>query len=152
MGMLDTIREFVASKRYDDLSQTQTEAFVDALTLAMIVDGDVAASETDEFEDVLDEFDWRGDVDAQSYADTALDRAEACADDPAERREYCENIARRLDDDQLEEEVYYLAGTIATADRDILDAETELLHLLVETFDIDEQRLQSMTQELMNDL
>jgi uncharacterized tellurite resistance protein B-like protein len=152
MGMLDTIREFVASKRYDDLSQTQTEAFVDALTLAMIVDGDVAASETDEFEDVLDEFDWRGDVNAQSYADTALDRAETCVDDPAERREYCENIARRLDDDQLEEEVYYLAGTIATADRDILGAETELLHLLVETFDIDEQRLQSMTQELMNDL
>lgn len=154
MGVFDTIKTFLDDKqtRYNDLSQPQTEAFIDALTFAMIVDGNIADVEEDRLADALEEFVWESDDPLPVYVDSALDRAQACADAPDRAAEYCNDIADRLADQQLEREVYYLSAQVACADDTILDSERTLLQHFVEAFDLDREQLQMMTRELSKSL
>ena len=150
MGIFQTIRNFLddANQRYSDLSQEQSEAFVDALTYAMIVDGEIADVEEDRLADALEEFDWRAETPLTVYVDDALDRAATCVDYRARAKAYFSAIAERLGDDGLQRQVYFLSAKVACADEQILDSERVLLTNLVDAFDIDAKRLELITREL----
>ncbi|MFB6372493.1 MAG: hypothetical protein ABEN55_05165 [Bradymonadaceae bacterium] len=150
MGVFQTIQQFLDDHhvRYAELSQPQAEAFVDALTFAMIVDGEIAGVEEQRLADALEEFEWRGEHPLPVFVDSALDRAENCKDMPDLASDYCSDIADRLDDPKLEREVYYLSAQVACADEVILDAERELLQHFVEAFELDREQLQTMTRKL----
>ncbi len=152
MGMMETIRRFLSGKRYDDLDQRQTEAFIDALTFAMVVDGEVAPSESDRLAEALEEFDWRGESPLEVYTEEALDRAERLGDDPERAREYTSEIAERLGGDQLHEEVYFLSAKVACADEQLRDSERVLLSHFVDAFELDDDRLHEMTQMLVREM
>lgn len=152
MGLLDTIGDFFGQDRYDHFSQRQTEAFIDALTFAMVVDGEIAPKEEDELAEALDEFDWQGPPPLEVYVDESLDRAEACDNNPARTDEYVADISARLDEQQTREEVYYVCAKVACADETILESERVMLNNLVEAFEIDRDRLALMTEELQKSL
>jgi uncharacterized membrane protein YebE (DUF533 family) len=148
MGLFETLTSFFSDNRYGALGQQQTEAFVDALTYAMLSDGEIAPEEEDELADALNQFDWEGAKPVELYVDEACDRAEEVLDDPAASEDYCADIAQRLEDQKIREETYFIAAKVACADNKVVDAERVFLNRMVEAFEIDRERLALITEEL----
>ena len=149
MGLFDTLTNFFSDGRYSSLSQEQTEAFLDAITYAMVSDGEIADEEEDELGEALEEFNWNGSEPVELFVDHALDRAEQHLGDSASASDYWSDISGRLADQTLREETYYLSAKVACADQEILESERTFLNGMVEAFDISDRRLEMMTQELI---
>lgn len=151
MGIFDAIDDFFGGKRYDHLDQEQTEAFIDALIFTIVADDEIATGEEKKLAEELEEFQWEGSTPVDQYTRQKREELRDVVDDKESARAFCEDIAERLDDDKLQEEAYYFAARVTFADRELLDEERVALNHLVEAFEIDDERLEMMTQELVRE-
>ena len=149
MGLFETLTSFFSDDRYASLTQQQTEAFIDALTYAMLSDGEIAPAEEDELADALAQLDWQGAEPVELFVDNACDRAEAALETPGASEDYCADIAERLADQELREETYYISAKVACADNQVLESERVFLNRMVEAFEIDRERLALITEDLV---
>lgn len=153
MSLFTKIRRFFAGGRYDDIAQTQTEAVIDALALAVLADGEVADRERRHLRRALEEFKWEGSLPLDVYLDDALDHARQTIEKPDSDGldDYIADISERLEQQALREDAYFLSAKIAAADKGILEPEREFLQQMVQTFEIDRDRLQTLTRELLQE-
>ncbi|MFB6262251.1 MAG: hypothetical protein ABEL76_01310 [Bradymonadaceae bacterium] len=148
MGLFDTVRKAIAGKKYDNVDQSQSEALIDALTFTMVAEGKVPEVEREELKNTLDEIEWTGSVDIDSYVEQSLEKARSAESGEEGQKAFLNDVADRLDDETLEEEAYFLAARIAGIDKEVDTDETDVLRTMVEVFDIPRKRLKAITREL----
>jgi hypothetical protein len=132
-------------------NQTQVEALIDTLTLAMVAEGEVPDHEREELERTLEQLDWRGTRSIHDYVDDSI-AADRDVVESGEVRSRVEDISERLDDDALREEAYFLAARVAAIDAEVVSDETDVLTTLVDVFDIPRDRLKLLTRKLRNQI
>lgn len=140
-SIYERIKGLFTSDAVANLEQDRNEALVDSIIGAMIADGEIVPSEEQQIEEIVDRLHWAEDV----WKDDYIEDAEARARDAQQRGDwtsFLEHIAERLDDDELRQRCYYLAGRIITSDKQIPLEETKYLSQMARTLDIpkNEQR------------
>jgi hypothetical protein len=123
------------------MDQPAREALVDALVLAMLIDGSPHASEWDELRDHIERIGWRSDQPWEIYLSQAAERAERVRLLPDARRAWCQDIAQRLPNPALREHALHQVAEIMASDGSYDDPERSLATLLAELFGVSEERL-----------
>lgn len=151
MGLYGIIKNFFEGETYKSLDQSQEEAFVDALTYAMIADEKIVTGEEDELADALRPLDWKGSKPLESYVNESIDRARSVADSGSSVRNYLSDVSERLGEDWIREETYYITARLAASDRSLDEFETAYLRVMVEEFGIPEDRLSKISNQLLRE-
>lgn len=150
-GFVDIFRQLFHGKRYAELSQDETEAFVDALCYTVAADGRVAEVERHQLAEALEDVDWGGDGTLTDFIQDSLDRAEQRIQRGEDPELYARNIAGRLTDQDVQEDLYLFAARIAAADENLAKQEQELLSELVDEFDISPETVQTVAGSILMD-
>lgn len=150
-GFVDIFRQLFHGKRYGDLSQDETEAFVDALCYTVAADGHVADVERHQMAEAIEDVDWSGDGSLTDVIQDSLNRAEQRIERGEDPELYARNIAGRISDQDVQEDLYLFAARIAAADENLAKREQELLSELVDEFDISPETVQTVAGSILMD-
>jgi uncharacterized membrane protein YebE (DUF533 family) len=145
MQIIEAVRHFFHGKRYADLDQDETEAFVDALCYAIAADGQIDTVERDRLAEELDDIDWNGEQSVDMFIDDALARAAERVERGEDPELYARSIRDRITSQDLQEDIYLFAAQIAAADNELAQNEQELLAELVDEFDIPQETVEDVT-------
>ena len=149
MGLIDVISSLFTEKRLTGLDQLQNEAVVRLLALVVAADNHIGPEEEAELAEGLEPLEWKShDHDLQRFSREALDDAHRVLE-TGQIAAYCEELADRIGEQWLQEETYFMAAHIATADAEIKEPERVVLQTLVEVFDIPERRLAHISDQLL---
>ena len=110
------------------ITQDETEAMLEALLLAIMIDGDVAEDELKTLESASHLFNWRATYSIDEFVREYVEQLNVAEIDIRKRTdELSFDIASRLKSSWIKEETYYLVYRITTADNVIQDIENTLL-------------------------
>lgn len=151
MGIITALSNLFAGRSFSKISAEQEKAMIDALTYAMAVDREISPAEKDELTSSLRHVDWEEELPIEGYVSESVDRAQRVSTEKSEVAKYLSDIGRRLGQDWLREETYYLAARIAVADRDVVDEEQLLLSTMVRAFGLDNDTQAKIADQLMRE-
>ncbi len=143
------LANLMTSKMFKDMEQPQREAFIDAVALAVIADGQIDPQELEELKQATALMGWHGEADV--YVDRALADAYVHLATPEATRARVDDISARLAADWLREETYYVAARVSAADASLDEAERQFLQTLVLGFSLSRQRLGVITEKIMRE-
>lgn len=152
MDYFESIDSALAEPQYDRLRRQYARAVIDAVTLTMVVEGEIPDRERVEADKIFEALGERSNLEVDAYVERSLEKARQAAGDDEAVRELCQDIASRLEQRTLQEEAYVLAGQVARIDFDIVSEETEVLQAFVEAFDIPRRRLRKLSGRLSRDV
>lgn len=151
MSIFTALSNLFAGRSFSKISADQEMAMIDALTYAMAVDREIAATEQEELTSSLRHVDWEEEIPLEAYVSESVERAQRISADPFGAADYLADIGNRLGEDWLREETYYLAARIAAADRDIVSEEQLLLSTMVQAFELDNDTQAKIADQLMRE-
>ena len=134
-----------------DPTQQQVEALIDAMTLAMVSEGEVPDKERRELEETLDQLDRQDGARLERYVESSLEASREAIESNTVR-ERVASVSDRLDDDRLREEAYFLGARITAIDAEVVSDETDVLTTFVDVFEIPRDRLKLLTRKLRTQL
>ena len=134
-----------------DPTQQQVEALIDAMTLAMVSEGEVPDKERRELEEALDQLDRQDGARLERYVESSLEASREVIESNTVR-ERVASVSDRLDDDRLREEAYFLGARITAIDAEVVSDETDVLTTFVDVFEIPRDRLKLLTRKLRTQL
>lgn len=149
MGLIDVISALFTDHKLTGIDQIQNESVVRLLALVVAADNHIGPEEEAELAEGLEPLEWKSaEHDLHSFSRQALDDAHRVLDE-GNLASYCEELADRIGEQWLQEETYFMAAHIATADKDIKEPERVVLQTIVEVFDIPERRLAQISDQLL---
>lgn len=151
IGIFTALSNLFSGRNFSKISDEQECALVDALTFAMAADHDVSRVERDRLAKALRVLDWKQSTPLEAYIDDAITRAQRQVASDQNMFDYCTDIAERLAEDWLREEVYYLAGHIVAADQDVNPDEQAFMRALVLAFAIDPDTQARIANQLLHE-
>lgn len=131
---------------FKNVTQTQREAFIDALTFAILADGKLAEQERVHFDKALAPLGWEGAQSRENYTATAFARVEDATVSPETARQYCKVIGERLSTDELREEAYAIASRLVCSDGEVVDSERGLMSFFIQEFPVDPTRAAQLSR------
>ncbi len=134
-----------------DPTQQQVEALIDAMTLAMVSEGEVPDKERRELEEALDQLDRQDGARLERYVESSLEASREVIESNTVR-ERVASVSDQLDDDRLREEAYFLGARITAIDAEVVSDETDVLTTFVDVFEIPRDRLKLLTRKLRTQL
>ncbi|MGM0556521.1 MAG: hypothetical protein ACQEVA_09115 [Myxococcota bacterium] len=151
MGLFGVIKNLLEGETFKSLDTTQERAFVDALTYTMLADEKVASGEEKELADALRPLKWKGSEPLESYVNESMERARQVSESGQSVRAYLSDISDRLAEDWIRDETYYIAARLAASDNSLDQLETAYLRVMVEEFDIPEDRFARISDQLIRE-
>ena len=151
MGLISVVKNLLEGEWLRGLEQTQEEAFIDALTFSMAADHHIDDREQEELTTALEALDWEGTTSLENYVAESTRRAEEAVKTESDSTSFLEDIDRRLGEDWVREETYYIAARIAAADGRFEEAETSYLRRMVDIFQISEKRHREISDQLVRE-
>ena len=147
MGTLsDTLTRWFGPATPTELDQEQRAALIDALVFAMMADGEEAA---EEYEEIMSSgAEWNGDTTLSAFVATSKERAADAMSSKENALAYCQDISRRLADDDAREKTYELAAQVVCSDGDIAPAERGLMSMFIRAFGIPEDRAVALSAQI----
>ncbi len=146
------VTDFFQRAKMRSLTQVQTEGVIEALVLAMAVDGEIHKEEVSLINAAARLLDWRGEVEIAEYVNQTVGSVGG-------RRKVLDNverltaaIAEKLDDEWLNAETYYLVYRLVLADGVIQDAEKALLVSFAETLDLSSEQQEACEQRAISEV
>lgn len=130
------VTDFFQRAKMRSLTQEQTEGVIEALVLAMAVDGDIHKEEVSLINAAARLLDWRGDVDIAEYVNTTVSGIGGRSHVLDNVTKITTNIARKLGDEWLNNETYYLVFRLVLADGVIQDSEQAVLASFAKTLSL----------------
>jgi hypothetical protein len=152
IGIITALSNLFSGRNFSTITDKQELALVDALTFAMAADHEVSDTEQQELVKSLRVLDWEQKTSLESYVEHALAKAREKVAEQNGALAYCTDISRRLGEDWLREETYYLAGRISATDHDVNAGEQAYLRAMVEAFAIDNDTHARITNQLMREM
>lgn len=145
MGFFDRFNlvKYLDKQKYAKISQSETEAFVDAIVTTMQIDGDIDPKEERKILEASEKLNWRGDKPFGQYVGDISSTPEFI-------EEIAESIAFRMKTDWLQDQTFMLCSRIAMADDEIVETETAFLHALTKAFEFDSERQRLLIQQMTN--
>ena len=143
------LANLMTGKKFKEITQPQREAFIDAIALAVVADGQIAPQEMEELKQATALMGWEGEAD--DYVERALSDALIHLTTPETTRARVDDISARLITDWLREEAYYVAARTSAADASVDESERQFLQTLVLGFGISRQRLAVIAEKIMGE-
>lgn len=147
-GLFD---KFFKHKHEQPLTQSQREAFIDALVFAVMADGEMAEEEREELNLDLDEISWEGDSNRELFISESIERVSEATVSADAARAYVRDIGARLQSDELRERAYAASSRIVCADHDVAEAERGLMSIFIQEFDLDRERAKNIAANAHRD-
>ncbi len=148
MGFLSQLFEKFARKdAFTGTDQTQREALVDALTFAIMADGQFEGAELSELTDAIAHLPWRSDTSREQYITDALNRLEQVTASAQAARDYCQDISARLGTPEAREQAYAFAARIVCSDQEVVDHERGLMSIFIQEFGISAERAVALSAD-----
>lgn len=139
---------FFRDIEFRKMRHTQVQAYIDALALVTAADGEILEEETREMEKILSRLPTK-ETDPAVFVSNALARADAALESPDDLRAALERIKTQLDERWLLERVYQDSAIVSQSDDIIVPQESDLLRLMIEVFEIADDDLRRLTNELI---
>ncbi|HMB91855.1 MAG TPA: tellurite resistance TerB family protein [Rhodothermales bacterium] len=111
----------------EDVSQTQSEAFVDLVVWTMYVDGTIKYQENAQVDEVIKRLNAVADMSLTPYLNKSIATFRDVWHDETQAERALTDIAARLGNDTLRQAAYDLSAVMARADDDLAEEEQAFL-------------------------
>jgi len=129
MGLFDFIADCLGGNA-DDFSQTESEAFIDAVVYAMLIDRRIDSNEEEELARQLDRLPWQSEVLKMDYVKSSSQEAGRNLSFEQKAAEYCAGIAGRLQREAAREVTLRACRNIVRSDGELKPVEQALVREL----------------------
>ena len=129
MGLFDFIADCLGENA-DDFSQTESEAFIDAVVYAMLIDRRIDSNEEEELARQLDRLPWQSEVLKMDYVKSSSQEAGRNLSFEQKSAEYCAGIAGRLQREAAREVTLRACRNIVRSDGELKSVEQALVREL----------------------
>jgi len=117
-----------------DFNQDQKQALLDLLLLGMYADHNLASSEDERVEELLDTFKFSSDYERNQYSDAAFTRAREQSSSPEAMQAHVSELVMHFRSDKLRREAYDLLDDLLTSDGRVTSEESKLLAIVKGVF------------------
>ena len=117
-----------------DFNQNQKQALLDFLLLGMYADHNLASSEDERVEELLDTFKFSSDYERDQFSDAAFTRARQHSDSPEAIQTYVSQLVKHFPSDKLRREAYDMLDDLLTSDGRVSSEESKLLSAVKDVF------------------
>jgi tellurite resistance protein len=124
MNPFDNFSDVLAK---NDVSQTQSEAFVDLMVWAMYVDGAIKYQENAQVDEVIKRLNAVADMPLTPYLNQSIATFRDVWHDASQAERAMTDIAARLGNDTLRQAAYDLSEAMARADGELVEEEQAFL-------------------------
>lgn len=118
----------------NDFNQDQKQALLDLLLLGMYADHNLASSEDERVEELLETFKFSSDYERDQFSDAAFTRARQKSDSPEKMQAYVGELVKHFPSDKLRREAYDLLDDLLTSDGRVSSEESKLLSTVKDVF------------------
>ena len=117
-----------------DLNETQRQALLDLLTLAMYADGHLTSAEDARVAELLGTMGLTDETERQEWLDASVTRVRPYTESHERALQHAETLAAAFQDRKLQSRVYHLLEELITSDRHISEFEGQFLETIRQKF------------------